>query len=326
MNNLKETSLKCKKQLQDPRWKRFVDYLNNRLITDELIDLYDIGLGQFNNKLWLTIPVKDVNGDVLFMKLRRDPEDKSDEVKYKFHPNGSTATIYGWELLKDGGEKICAVEGEFDSILMNSMGITTITSTAGSLTFKSPWIEVFEDFNEIYLCFDRDPAGSSGAQKLGKNILKRFPFKKVSQIILPEMENGGKDITDYFMTTDGNLDRLFSEECCHRVVPEFNFQEEVIKRKNSFDGKLEITEEDIAIARNANCSDFVKVEKTSGEIKFAKCPFKEEKTASFACYPGEKGYYCFSCGKGSDAISLIQELYNLDFVQAVKFILQNKKS
>ncbi len=84
------------------------------------------------------------------------------------------------------------------------------------MTFKEEWLEVFQGFKKIYILFDRDPSGFEGAKKLGQKILNKYIGKTVYQIILPEMENG-KDVTDYFMLTDGNIDRLFSDECCHKI-------------------------------------------------------------------------------------------------------------
>lgn len=41
---------------------------------------------------------------------------------------------------------------------------------------------------------------------------------------------------------------------------------------------------------------------------FAKCPLHQEKTASFKVYPGTNSWYCFGCGKGGDAITLVSAI------------------
>ena len=38
-------------------------YLNDRLITDELIKDFELGYGEFYGSRWITIPVKDIKGD-----------------------------------------------------------------------------------------------------------------------------------------------------------------------------------------------------------------------------------------------------------------------
>ncbi len=50
----------------------------------------------------------------------------------------------------------------------------------------------------------------------------------------------------------------------------------------------------------------------------AVCPFHDEKTASMKLY--EKNYHCFGCQAHGDAIQLVQELFGLRPIEAVKQI------
>lgn len=43
---------------------------------------------------------------------------------------------------------------------------------------------------------------------------------------------------------------------------------------------------------------------------FARCPFHNEKTASFKAYPGDRGFYCFGCGASGSVIDLAMKLFN----------------
>ena len=45
---------------------------------------------------------------------------------------------------------------------------------------------------------------------------------------------------------------------------------------------------------------------------FARCPFHNEKTASFKVYPNNK-FYCFGCGAAGSVIDLVRRMENLDF-------------
>lgn len=49
-----------------------------------------------------------------------------------------------------------------------------------------------------------------------------------------------------------------------------------------------------------------------------RCPLHSEKTASFQCYPGDRGWYCFGCHKGGDVIRLVMELEHLPFPAAMQ--------
>jgi len=51
-----------------------------------------------------------------------------------------------------------------------------------------------------------------------------------------------------------------------------------------------------------------------------RCPLHDEKTASFQCYPGGRGWYCFGCHKGGDVIRLVMELEHLPFPAAMQAI------
>ena len=65
-------------------------------------------------------------------------------------------------------------------------------------------------------------------------------------------------------------------------------------------------------------SEYMQVRK-AGSARFkALCPFHQEKTPSFSLETGRGLYYCFGCNKGGDVISLVMELENLTFVEAVE--------
>ena len=65
-------------------------------------------------------------------------------------------------------------------------------------------------------------------------------------------------------------------------------------------------------------SEYMQVRK-AGSARFkALCPFHQEKTPSFSLEAGRGLYYCFGCNKGGDVISLVMELENLTFVEAVE--------
>lgn len=53
---------------------------------------------------------------------------------------------------------------------------------------------------------------------------------------------------------------------------------------------------------------------------WACCPFHAERTPSFAIYPEERGWYCFSCHRGGDAAALYQQLYNVPIREALRAV------
>lgn len=66
---------------------------------------------------------------------------------------------------------------------------------------------------------------------------------------------------------------------------------------------------------------YVQLEKAGGNYK-AKCPFHNEKSASFFISPDRDSYYCFGCGAKGDIFSFVQEFEGLDFMGALKILAE----
>jgi DNA primase len=66
---------------------------------------------------------------------------------------------------------------------------------------------------------------------------------------------------------------------------------------------------------------YVKLEKAGVNYK-ARCPFHNEKTASFFISPARNSYHCFGCGKGGDILTFVQEVEGLDFMGALKMLAE----
>lgn len=315
---LKATVIRCQNQLE--KFPRIKEYLNKRMISDEMIKEFELGYGEFYERRYLTIPIKDIDNNYLFIKLRRDPNDTVNQNKFKTFPVGVEGTIYGMEQLVNN-ETIIIVEGEMDCIILQSQGVPAISSTTGSQGWKKEWMFVFQKCKKVFICFDSDEAGQKGAEKLGQMILDEYPTINVFKINLPEIAGGGKDITDLAIVNNGiiNIDALLYDWSTPiKLSPKINEQRAIVRREFNGDS---ISQEDIERASKVDCSKFVKIERRSGNVFFAKCPFHDEDTPSFACYSEGRGCYCFGCDFGNDAIGLVMKLYKLDFKEAVKLCL-----
>lgn len=62
--------------------------------------------------------------------------------------------------------------------------------------------------------------------------------------------------------------------------------------------------------------------KRRGATLVGLCPFHNEKTPSFTVYPATQSFYCFGCGAGGDAITFLKKIENLDYLDAVKTLVQ----
>lgn len=190
---------------------------NDRLLLDEDVDDYELGYGEFYGKSWVTIPVRDSMGKVLFLKLRQDPFLPSEGPKYK--SSGGEASVFNSSVLNDKPDQLIICEGEFDCLVLRAYGISAITSTAGARTFKDEWIEQLGFVRHLYICFDNDEAGQQGASELIKKLGDALPATSVLQIVLPDEVGEHGDLTDYFKLPNADPSDLFDKYAVLRAGP-----------------------------------------------------------------------------------------------------------
>ncbi|MDR0614995.1 MAG: DNA primase, partial [Lactobacillales bacterium] len=66
---------------------------------------------------------------------------------------------------------------------------------------------------------------------------------------------------------------------------------------------------------------YVQLRKT-GKNHLGLCPFHSEKTASFTVVEDKQMYYCFGCGKGGNVFKFFQDLEDINFLEAVKKVVE----
>jgi hypothetical protein len=82
-------------------------------------------------------------------------------------------------------------------------------------------------------------------------------------------------------------------------------------------------EADINHAKEFSIRTFYEGElKVHGSRAVGRCPFHEERTASFTVYLKQNSWYCYGCNEGGSVIDFVMLKYNIDFLSAVKHILK----
>ncbi len=65
--------------------------------------------------------------------------------------------------------------------------------------------------------------------------------------------------------------------------------------------------------------NYIGLERRGGTY-WACCPFHHEKTPSFALNEADQYYHCFGCGESGDVIKFVQNMENIEFMEAVKLL------
>jgi DNA primase len=301
--NLMELAGKFHAKLPD----RIRQYLNGRGIPDEMIDLNLIGWNGWR----ITIPIFNREGELIFFKQARDPEDKNESPKMIAWPKGYLE-LYGWENLIEKPSEVIICEGEFDRLVLEANGFKAVTSTGGARAFKKEWATEFERMPNIYICFDNDEAGKNGALRVGRMI----PHAKLVE--LPNELGEGGDVTDFFVRlgrTREEFVRLLQEAKpappepeAPRYVPKTPKSDSLgrqrIERVKSLNPIVQVIGQYVEL-------------RPSGVNLVGLCPFHEDRIPSFTVYSATGTFHCYGCGKHGDVISFLREREGLNFNQAL---------
>jgi len=197
---------------------------------------------------------------------------------------------------------IIIVEGQIDCLRMHSIGFTNTVATIGTALTVDHIDYLKHITRKVVLLYDGDEAGKLAcirATKLFKEAELRYP----RIVNLPDE----LDPDEFILTTNNAKEKLgdLIEKADLIHIP-VEHKRELVKKEyeNTDDIKANIVEIiDSIIGLNKHNK--------------AKCPFHDEKTASFSVSPAKKVFKCFGCGASGDVISFVMKYYNLSYSQAV---------
>lgn len=334
-----------------------IQWLENRNITTDVIKKFDIG---FNGKD-IIIPVRDIEGKLIFNKYRRNPQ-SMEGPKYKYE-TGAKSTLYG--LDKSINEKTIVIcEGELDCLVLLSNNIPAVSSTGGSGTFKEEWVNYFVG-KDVYICYDNDEAGINGAFKVQELI----PWAKV--IWLPESVGPKGDVTDYFTRLKKNKEDFLglmkvAESYKIPVISWRNItnKKELVSLSKSYVFTMDSIKGLIREARseykNPKQLEFLlsiwadQYQQIKRKVKFfdmnkdidiknrllkaktvpiplfinfntmnsALCIWHKEQTPSMYYYKNNNKVHCFGCGVSGDTVDVVQKLNKVSLKEAIDIILK----
>ena len=145
-----------------------VPYMYERGLTDELINLYDVGFdanhipeGRKKKLPCVTFPVKDINGNTLFFCRR------SIEGKYFNYPMGVSKPLYGLYELDKSARRIVICESCFNCITARKYGDQAVALLGTGNPLQITQLRRL-GAAEFILAFDPDSAGRKATARLKK--------------------------------------------------------------------------------------------------------------------------------------------------------------
>jgi DNA primase len=284
-------------------------YLNGRGIPQKTLEEKLLGW----NGQRITIPVFAGNGDVIQFRYAKSPTDPAGTPKVLTEVGGG-AELYGWETLAKNPYRVVICEGEFDRLVLEARGFPAVTSTAGGNTFLDEWLPYFDSVRHVYICFDRDAAGELAA----RNLHAKLPKAKI--VRLPDAVGPKGDITDYFVRLGNGIADF--EVLLAIAATEGEADDESgaplpktpPRKPSSGAPAAERLKHAIRLVEIAG--RYTDLQAAGAHI-VGRCPFHEEKNASFTIYPETDTYYCFGCGAHGDVIQFLMEKESKTYHEAI---------
>lgn len=324
-------------------------WLLDRNISEETLHRFDIH--ESNGSI--VIPIKDLDGNLLFNKYRCNPHLADQRVKYWYDKNGFIALFNPKALQAPNEDLIVITEGELDALVLESNGISAVSSTGGASSFQKHWKDLFKDKTNIIICLDADEAGLKGAIKI-QQILPQ-----ARMLVLP-YEKGVKDITDYFKRHDvkkflalkattyfipEDIKTPYTPKDLRIKIKELEAASEAIlaearngQREAHHEMMLELIEEKNSEHKRL-LQNFAKREKYEGSDELARaksvpierflifdqtgkarCIWHNEDTGSLHYYREKNKVYCFGCSESGDVIDVVMTLQKMTLGQAIKYL------
>lgn len=192
------------------KYKYFHPYMYKRGLTDEIIQLFDIGYD--HNSDCLTFPVRDICGRCLFVARR------SVRTKYFSYPKGVEKPLYGlYELYKYGMSSSIGGRGSWKSYpmftevivcesMLDALSFWTVGKYAVALNGLGNELQ-FEQLRrlpcrKLILATDSDEAGMKARQRIRNNIKNKI----ITEYMFPK---GRKDANECTKDELLNLEEIF---------------------------------------------------------------------------------------------------------------------
>jgi hypothetical protein len=269
----RQIKLWTKKLMGNTSAMRFMT--EKRGLTKKTIKQYRLGYdGQR-----FTIPVYDADGELVNVRKYKPNAREHKDKMISIGAGHGEGRIYGLETLAEE-ETILYCEGELDRLIALQHGLPAVTDTAGAPTFKSEWGKLFKG-KHVYIAYDEDAAGDSGAQKARK-VMEMFA-ESVHRVTLNTGIKGG-DVTDFFVT-------------CGRGKADMLEAMKTAKQWHAKDGKHQVPAKGkrVSVEESQNAAHNYPIEMTVMVAGKQEPPYIAPKRLMGKCDMGAAQYKCAGC-------------------------------
>ena len=157
-------------------YRYYHPYMYKRRLTDDIIDIFDIGYDSHTR--CLTFPIRDVEGHTLFIARR------SVDSKFFNYPKDVVKPLYGiYELRKTGREKeeLIVCESMLDALTAWVYGKTAVALNGLGNELQFEQLRKLP-CRKVILATDNDAAG----RRARKRLKEKLPYKLVTEYVLPD--------------------------------------------------------------------------------------------------------------------------------------------
>lgn len=235
-----------------------------------------------------------VDGEIVNLFGRAFDADKNPHLVL---PKTDKSIPYNFDALKK--DTVIVTESPIDTITLDQNGFNSV-ATFGS-NFSTRTVPFFKN-KTVYILYDKDSAGKSGAIKAAQ---KLNGVSKATHILeFPNKGKGKEDVNSYFSRVKYAKESI--QFLCKNSlpIPEREFGSKKINKKNYI--KLNESEIDIIVLGKQLFPDYI----DRGDSIWIRCPHHNQGTEKKAslCIGGPRGniFYCFGCQVGGGPIRLVQ--------------------
>lgn len=159
-------------------------------------DLRGIGLvypdGREFFQGYITIPY--FTGGHVSLIRGRVLKDTDDKAKYKT-PLGQHPSLFGSDITFKTEGEITIAESELDSLVLNQLEIPSVAAP-GVTAWESSWADYLKHYRRIYIMFDPDQAGKTGAEKVAQDL---SPRSRIVELPPPDASGTKFDPTELYV-------------------------------------------------------------------------------------------------------------------------------